>query len=229
MQSNFYHLKIPKEIIKQYGNTKSKTLLVLAYLYFHATPEKYIYTSIDCLCLELNLSTKSHGERRSQNIIKDILSQLIENNVISLIDMDGYTSIDDLKNNQLFKLSLNTESPWINSESNYVYIDITEYQAMISQNKHACKTFNIFCQIKSYMCMDNNCLHICYPSLKTLCKICGCSDNTLSATIKILYQNKLIYLYRFNDQERIKLNCSIEYVFALEQYNREQIIKEFAA
>ena len=77
--------------------------------------------------------------------------------------------------------------------------------------------------------MDDNCLHTCYPSLKTLCKICGCSDNTLSAMIKILYQNKLIYLYRLSDQERIMYNCNTEYVFALEQYSREQIINEFAA
>ena len=61
MQYNVYNLKISKELIRKYGNTKEKTLPVLAYLYFHTTSEKYIYTSVDCICSELNLSTKSHG------------------------------------------------------------------------------------------------------------------------------------------------------------------------
>lgn len=230
MQYNYnYHLKLPKELIKQYGNTKDKTLPVLAYLYFHMTLEKNIYTSIDCLCSELYLSTKSHGKRRSQNVIKDILKQLIEKKVISLIIMNGYDSLDDLSNNQLFKLAFNIESEWVNVQSNYVYIDITEYQAIIQNNKHACKAFNVFCHIKSYMCMDDGCLHICYPSLKTLCNICKCSDNTLSSMIKILYQNKLIYLYKFNDQEKVVINRNIEYVFALDNYNRDQIYHEFVA
>jgi hypothetical protein len=229
MQHNFYNLKIPKHLIRQYGHTTEKILPLLAYLYFHVTSEQYIYTSIDCICAELNLSTKSHGTRRSQNVVKDILKDLIKNNVISLIAMNGYTTIDDISNNQLFKLSFNIESSWVNVTSNYVYIDITEYQAIIRNNKHACKTFNVFCHIKSYICMDDNCIHICYPSIKTLCKLCGCSDNTLSSMIKILYDNKLIYLYKFNKQERVSINRNIEYVFALEQYERSQILNEFVA
>ena len=229
MQYNMYNIKLPKSLIKQYGNTKDKTLPVLSYLYFHMTSEKYVYISIDCLCTELNLSTKSHGTRRSQNVVKDILKDLIENNVISLIVMDGYTTIDDISNNQLFKLLFNIDSPWINITSNYVYIDITEYQAIIHNNKQACKTFNVFCQIKSHICMGDDCIHICYPSIKTLCKLCSCSDNTLSSLIKILYQNKLIYLYRFNDEEKNKINQNIEYVFALKQYDKKQILNEFIA
>ena len=227
MQENIYNLKIPKELIKQYGNTKNKMLPVLSYLYFHMTTEKYIYISIDCLCSELHLSTKSHGERRSQNIIKEILKQLIDKNIISLIVMDGYTNLDHINNSQLFKLSFNTESDWINPISNYVYIDITEYQAIIQNNKHACKAFNVFCRIKSYICMDEDCLHTCYPSVKTLCNLCGCSDNTLSSMIKVLYQNKLIYLYKFTDQEKIQINRNIEYVFSLKKYDREQVFNEF--
>jgi hypothetical protein len=191
------------------------------------TPEKYIYTSIDCLCAELNLSTKSHGRRRSQNVIKEILQDLINNNVISLVIMDGYTSLDEINNNQLFKLLFNIESPWVSPEYGYLYIDITEYQAIFCNNKHACKTFNVFCHIKSYICMDDDCLHISYPSISTLCKSCKCSDNTLSSMIKILYQNKLIYLYRFNDEEKMTINKNIEYVFALEKYSKDQIYNEF--
>ena len=226
MQYNVYNLKISKELIRKYGNTKEKTLPVLAYLYFHTTSEKYIYTSVDCICSELNLSTKSHGERRSQNVIKDILNTFIDNEIVSLIVMDGYTDINSLSNNQLFKLSFNMESCWTNAQTNYVYIDILEYQA-IMRNKHSCKAFNVFCHIKSYICMDDDCIHICYPSIKTLCKLCGCSDNTLSSMIKVLYDNKLIYIYKFNEQERIMINRNIEYVFALEQYERRQILNEF--
>lgn len=229
MQYNVYNLKIPKELIKQYGSITDKTLPVLSYLYFHMTPEKYIYTSIDCLCAELNLSTKSHGKRRSQNVIKEILQDLINNNVISLIIMDDYTNLDEINNNQLFKLSFNIKSTWVNPESGYLYIDITEYQAIFNNNKHACKSFNVFCNIKSYICMDDDCLHICYPSISTLCKLCKCSDNTLSLMIKILYQNKLIYLYRFNNEEKIAINKNIEYVFALEKYSKDQIYHEFIA
>ena len=229
MQQNIYNLKLPKEFIRQYGNTTDKTIPVLSYLYFHMTPEKYIYTSIDCICLELNLSIKSHGTRRSQNVIKDVLKQLIDDNVISLIIMDDYTDLDEVNNNQLIKLSFNINSPLINPSSNYVYIDITEYQSIVINNKYACKSFNVFFQIKSHICMDDNCLHMCYPSIKTLCGLCGCSDNTLSSIIKILYENKLIYLYKLNDQEKIAINRKIEYIFALEKYNKKQILNEFVA
>ena len=47
--------------------------------------------------------------------------------------------------------------------------------------------------------------------------------------IKILYQNKLIYLYRFNNEEKIAINKNIEYVFALEKYSKDQIYHEFIA
>ena len=227
MQHINYNIKLPKELIKQYGSTTDKTIPVLSYLYFHATPEKYVYTSIDCICAELNLSTKSHGARRSQNIVKEILKCLIDHNVISLMVIDECVNIDSLNNGQLFKLLLNTSSDWINPESNYVYIDITEYQAIVNNNKYACKAFNVYCSIKSYICMDDDCLHICYPSLKTLCNICGCSDNTLSSMIKILYDNKLLFLYKFNEHEKIKINRNIEYVFALANYSRKQILNEF--
>lgn len=229
MQKNIYNLKLPKEFIKQHGNTTDKIIPVLSYLYFHMTPERYIYTSIDCICSELNLSTKSHGTRRSQNVIKDILKQLINDNVISLITMDGYTDFNEVNNNQLIKLFFNINSSLINPSSNYVHIDITEYQAIATNNKYICKSFNVFCQIKSHVCMDDDCLHICYPSIKTLCGLCGCSDNTLSSMIKILYENKLIYLYKLNDQEKITINRHIEYIFALEKYNKKQILNEFVA
>ena len=77
--------------------------------------------------------------------------------------------------------------------------------------------------------MDEGCAHICYASVKTLCNTCGCSNGTFSKIIKLLYEHKLIYLYRFNDQEKVLINRNIEYVFALENYDKEQVLHEFKA
>lgn len=229
MQHIHYNIKISKELIKQCGNTSDKTIPVLSYLYFHTTPEKYIYTSIDCICEELHLSTKSHGTRRSQNIIREILKHLIDNNIISLIVMNGYTNIDDIKNGQLFKLLINTSANWINANSNYVYIDITEYQSILKCQKDICKVFNVYCNIKSHICMDDDCIHMCYPSMQTLCKLCACSDNTLINMLKALCENKLLYIYKLNNQEQVLINRDIKYIFALERYSKQDILNEFAA
>lgn len=229
MTSQLY-IKLPKEFIKTHMNAKSKKGLLISYLFFHTTYDKEIYTSIDCICSELKMSTKSHGSRRSQNIIKDLLVELMEEKVIQFISTQYCTQFETITNNQLFKMKLNYDAGLFATNSNYVRIEKYEYDTLLSiNNSQMNKLFNIYYQIKSYVCMDDDCLHICYPSLKTLCNICGCSDNTLSSMIKMLYDNKLIYLYRFDDMEKITINRNIEYVFALEKYNKDQIIAEFVA
>lgn len=228
MQNNIY-IKIPKEFVTTNMNTKSKKGLLIAYLFFHTTYDKEIYTSIDCICSELKMSTNSHGARRSQNVIKELLSELITEKIISFIPTKYCGSFVTIANNQLFKIKFNHEAEIFNLESHYVRIEKYEYDAILSiNNQQINKIFNIFYQIKSYVCMDEGCLHICYPSIQTLCRLCGCSNSTLSNIIKILYQHKMIYLYRFNNQEKIKINRNIEYVFALDNYSRQEVYSEFA-
>lgn len=229
MTTNLY-IKIPKDFVRNNMNTKDKKGLLISYLFFHTTYDKEIYTSIDCICSELKLSTKSHGTRRSQNIIKDLLLELIKENVIIFIKTQYCTCLETVANNQLFKIKLNNESSLFNMDSNYVRIEKYEYDAIFAiNNQQLNKIFNIYYQIKSHVCMDDDCLHICYPSIKTLCNLCNCSDNTLSSVIKILYDHKLIYLYKFNESEKITINRNIEYVFALERYSKEQVFNEFVA
>lgn len=224
------YIKIPKEFVKINMNTKNKKCLLISYLFFHTTYDKDVYTTIDCICSELKLSTKSHGVRRSQNVIKDLLVELIRDNIIQFIPTSYCENLDQIANNQLFKIKINYESQFFNMNSNYIRIEKYEYDMIMSINSQQLnKIFNIFYQIKSHVCMDDDCLHMCYPSIKTLCGLCGCSDNTLSSMIKILYENKLIYLYKLNDQEKIAINRNIEYIFALEKYNKKQILNEFVA
>ena len=228
MDINKFHIKLPKETVRTKCGINDKKNNILIYLYFHMTSEYMVYTSVDCICSELNLSTKSHGQRRSQNIVKEILNELKEDGIILFVPFNDGTTIDNLKNNQLFKLQINVQSPILNPKTNYVKIDITEYQEIMRSKDTICKTMNVYCQIKSYICMDDSCLKICYPSIKTLCNLCGCSDNTLFKALKILYNQKLIYIYRFNDQEKEALNSKVEYVFSLEKYTKDQIYREFA-
>ena len=77
--------------------------------------------------------------------------------------------------------------------------------------------------------MDDNCVHMCYPSMQTLCKLCTCSDNTLISILRTLCENKLLYIYQLNDQEQIKIKSNIKYIFALERYSKQDILNEFAA
>lgn len=224
------YIKLPKDFIQNYMNTKNKKGLIIAYLFFHTTIDKEIYTSIDCMCCELQLSTKSHGERRNQNVVKDILLELIYENIVQFIPTEYCMKFGSISNSQLFKLKLNNQAEIFNPASKYVKIEKEEYDNIIKiKNNQLHRIFNIFYQIKSYVCMDNDCLHVCYPSIKKLCKLCGCSDNTLLNAIIMLCDNKLIYIYKLNDEERVIINRNIEYVFALEQYSKDCIMQEFAA
>lgn len=227
MNTSIY-LKLPKTFIKENTSIKNKKILIITYLYFHTTFDKEVYTSIDCICSELKLSTKSHGERRNQNVVKDILKELIDENVISFISTDYCKNFNNISNSQLFKLSINYESKMFNITSGYVRIEKDEFTKMTNiQHNSIYKIFNIFYRIKSYVCMDDKCLHICFVSLKTLCKECQCSYSTLAGLIKLLYSNKLIYMYRLTETEQMQLNTTVDYVFALEEYSRDEIIKEF--
>ncbi len=229
METQLY-IKLPKDFVKFQMNTKNKKCLLITYLFFHTTYDKEIYTSIDCICSELNMSIKSHGTRRSQNIIKDLLIELIEEKIIEFIPTQYCTGIDSAANNQMFKIKFHNDHSLFTSNSHYVRIEKYEYDTLMSiHSQQLNKLFNIYYQIKSYVCMDENCLHVCYPSIKTLCDVCGCSDNTISSMIKLLYDNKLIYLYRINDQEKLIINRNIEYVFSLKQYTKEQVLSEFVA
>ena len=230
MNKNQVYIKIPKTFIKESMNNKNKKGLLISYLFFHTTYDQEIYTSIDCICSELYMSTKSHGVRRSQNIIKDYLIELISEQIIRFIPTEYCQDFNVVANNQMFKIYLNRDHEFFNMPSGYVRIEKYEYDCIMSiKDKQTNKLFNTFYQIKAHVCMDEGCLHTCYPSIKTLCKLCECSDNTLSAMIKKLYTHKLIYLYRFNSQEKIEINRNIDYVFALENYSKEQVFKEFAA
>ena len=71
------YIKIPKMFIKDDLDMSNKKGLIISYFYFHTTIDKEIYTSIDCICSELNMSTKSHGKRRSQNIVGKIGKETI--------------------------------------------------------------------------------------------------------------------------------------------------------
>lgn len=224
------YIKMPKQFIQQNMNTKDKKGLIITYLYFHTTIDNEIYTTIDCICSELNMSTKSHGTRRNQNVVKDILLELINENIISFISTKECPGLNTVANSQLFKIKLNSESDMFTSTSKYVRIEKSEYDKIISINNNKInKIFNIFYQIKSHICMDNSCLHICYPSIKTLCKNCGCSDNTLAEAFKILNQQNMLYVYTLGDQEKIVINRNIEYIFSLEHYSKESVLNEFVA
>lgn len=230
MNQNQVYIKLPKIFIKENMNTKNKKGLLLSYLFFHTTYDQEIYTSMDCICSELYMSTKSHGVRRSQNIIKDYLVELMSEKIINFIPTEYCQDFNSVANNQLFKISLNRDHELFNWSAGYVRIEKYEYDHIMSiKDKQTNKIFNIFYQIKSHICMDEGCLHTCYPSIKTLCKLCECSDNTLSSTIKTLYTHKLIYLYKFNSQEKVSINRNIEYVFALENYSKKQVLNEFVA
>jgi hypothetical protein len=222
------YVKLPKTFIKENANTKNKKMLMITYLYFHTTFDKEIYTSIDCICSELQWSIKSHGERRNQNIVKDILQELIKEQIISFVSMDYCKDFDNISNSQLFKLSINYQSELFNPTSNYVRIEKNEFDKIMNIKHNSIhKIFNIFYRIKSYVCMDDKCLHMCFASLKTLCKECQCSYNTLANLIKLLYSNQLIYMYRITETEQMQLNTAVDYVFALENYPRDAIIREF--
>jgi AraC-like DNA-binding protein len=224
------YIKMPKQFVRQNMTTKDKKGLIITYLYFHTTIDNEVYTTIDCICSELNMSTKSHGTRRNQNVVKDILLELINENIISFISTKECPELNTVANSQLFKIKLNSESDMFTSTSKYVRIEKSEYDKIISINSNKTnKIFNIFYQIKSHVCMDNNCLHICYPSMKTLCENCGCSDNTLAEIFKMLNQQNMLYIYKLGDQEKISINRNIEYIFSLERYSKESMLNEFVA
>lgn len=230
MDKTQQYIKLPKEFVQKNMTTRNKKGLVVAYLYFHTTIDQEVYTTIDCICSELQMSTKSHGERRSQNIIHNILSELITEQVINFIPTNDCSNFQTVSNNQLFKIKINYESFMFNSTSKYVRVEKSEYDKLVHiKSTQLHKIFNIFYQIKSYVCMDDNCLHICYPSIKTLCNCCSCSDNTLANTIKTLYEHSMLYIYKIGEQDKIIINRNIEYVFALKRYNKQEIINEFAA
>jgi hypothetical protein len=47
--------------------------------------------------------------------------------------------------------------------------------------------------------------------------------------LKILCENKLIYVYKMNEEDQIRINRNIKFVFAIERYSKNAIINEFVA
>ena len=77
--------------------------------------------------------------------------------------------------------------------------------------------------------MDEKCLHICYPTLKTLSNNLKCSNKTLSSLLRDLYASKLIYIYKFDTDTLPNTRYTFEYVFSIEKYTKDDIYKELSA
>lgn len=223
------NIKLEKQIVMKQNKLKDKTISLLCYLFFHTTCEHKVYTTIDTICKELNLSLNSHNKRNNQSVIKELLHNLIEKNIISFLPTEKNNTIEQITNNQIFTLMFNEYDQYINIPSGYVALSITEYNTILENGKeNFFKLLNIYCKIKSYVCMDDYCMHICYPSIKTICTDLKCSDNTFFSLLKILCDSKLIYLYHFTGNDQIKNNYGqIEYVFSLEEYDKNDIRKQF--
>lgn len=224
------YIKLPQKFIQE--NADTKKVVLLSYLYFHTTIDKEIYTTIDCICNELKLSTKSHGERRNQNIIKDILQEFINEEIISFIPTEYQDNLTTIKNNQLFKLVLNYDAKIFNSSSHYVRIEKIEYDKLITFDSNILmRAFNVFYFLKSYMCLDDNCLHICYPSMKTIQAKCGNSYNTLINILRNLQEHQLLYTYvipkQYQDNIYENTKRYFDYIFGLNKYSCGQILNEF--
>lgn len=217
-------IKLPKTITREEKEFKDKELLVLCYLFFKTDCEHNIHTTINFICEEFNLSTTSHTDKNNQYYIKEFLQDLINKNIIKLLN---YKDITKINNDRLIKLYFEKYDDYINIPSQYIVLSIEEFNKILSCKKDISKLLNLYCRIKSYICMDENCLKICYPSIETMCKDFHCSRNTLKPILNILQENNLIYIYRFDPKELKSSLYNTEYVFALEKYTSKQIKQQF--
>ena len=217
-------IKLPKSIIRKEKEFKDKELLVLCYLFFKTDCGHNIHTTINFMCEEFNLSVTSHADKNNQYYIKEILQDLINKNIIKLLSHKDITKIN---NDRLIKLYFEKYNDYINISSQYIVLSIEEFNKILSYKKDISKLLNLYCRIKSYVCMDENCLKICYPSIETMCKEFHCSRNTLKPILNILQENNLIYIYRFDPKELKSSLYNTEYIFALEKYTSKQIKQQF--
>ena len=219
------NIKLNKNFIRQEKSIKDKQLITICYLFFHTTCEHNIYTTINTMCNEMNLPTASRNLKNNQFAIKEVLQTLVQDKIITILNCNN---ILEVSNNELIKIYFNDYDQYINIASQYVMLSLKEYNTILKCGDKAHKLLNLYCKIKSYICMDDKCLHICYPSIKKICTDFKCSNKTFGMLLKILYENNLIYVYHFEKNDTIKTYYGqIEYVFALEKYTKSEIKKEF--
>ena len=161
----------------------------------------------------------------NQYYIKETIRDLIDEGIIECLN---YKNISEVTNDKLIELKFKEYEKYVNISSQYVILSIEEFNKILNCKKETSKLLNLYCKIKSYVCMDENCLKICYPSIKKMCYDFNCSRNTLKPILNILQENNLIYIYRFGENElNIRSYEKIEYIFALEKYTSKQIKQQF--
>ena len=219
---NFHsvNIKLKKNLVKDSRDLKDKELLVLCYLFFNTTCKHNVYTTINNMCEEIKLSTSSHRENNNQNSIKETIQSLINKDVVELLNCDDISSVT---NDKLIKLHFKDYDSFIDYTSQYVSLSLEEFDKILSCGKDISKVLNIYCYIKSYICMDQYCLKICYPSIKNMFNTFNCSRNTIKPILDILEENKLLYIYHFEVGELKENKYDIEYIFSLEKYTRKEI------
>jgi hypothetical protein len=221
------NIKLHKQQLREEKILKDKTIAVLSYLFFHSTCEHKVYTNINTLCLEINLPTASHNIKNNQSAVKEVLQNLICDNTIQLLNSKNITEVD---NRELLVFQFVNYEQYVNPNYHYVSLSLKEYNQLLKCNEKFHKALNLYCNIKSYICMDDNCLHTCYPSVQTICKNLNCSKKTLMNLLKLLCEQKLLYIYHFSENDVIKTNYgNIQLVFSLEKYSKEQIVHQFIA
>ena len=221
------NIKFSKQMLRSKKNIKDKKIAVLSYLFFHSTCEHKVYTNINTLCSEIYLSISSHNTNNNQTLIKQILSNLIEDKIISMVNNKNILEID---NRELLIFYFNNYNDFIDPTYHYVSLSLQEYNQLLKCKDKFYKALNLYCVIKSYICMDDKCLHICYPSLQTICKNLNCTKNTLISLLKLLCEHKILYIYHFTENDTIKTNYgNIQLVFSIEKYTKKQILNEFVA
>lgn len=224
---NFYSpiIKLPKSLIREEKEFKDKKLLMLCYLFFKTDCEHNICTTLNNICEKINLSTTSRNNKNNQYYIKETIRDLIDEGIIECLN---YKNISEVTNDKLIELKFKEYEKYVNISSQYVILSIEEFNKILNCKKETSKLLNLYCKIKSYVCMDENCLKICYPSIKKMCYDFNCSRNTLKPILNILQENNLIYIYRFGENElNIRSYEKIEYIFALEKYTSKQIKQQF--
>ena len=227
MKENYFYspiIKLPKELIRNEKDFKDKRILTLCYLFFKTDCRKEISLTINDMCKDYNLTLTSHAEKNNQYFIKEELQSLIENNIIECLN---YENITKVQNDRLIKLKFKKYEDYINIPSQYVILSLEEFDKILSCKKDISKLVNLYCKIKSHICMDENCLKICYPSIGEMCNRFHCSRNTLKPILNILKENNLIYIYHFDNKELSSNLYNTEYIFSLEKYTTKQIKQSF--
>lgn len=217
------NIKLQHDYIRDSRPIKDKELLTLCYLFFRTDCKHNVCTTINYLCEKVNLSiTNKNNKANNQLYIKEAIQSLIEKDIIELVN---YEDIFTVANDKLIELHFKDYDSFVTkNQTHYVSLSLDEFETILTCDKNISNLLNLYCYIKSFVNMDsNNCVLLCYPSLKKMAKTFSCTKfDMIKPLLEKLKEKELLYIYHYKQNE-LTTDYSIEYVFALEEYTDKQI------